>query len=199
MSYTLKAQKRDRVGSRYARKLRQEGRIPCSIQGGDGAHLDLSIEQRELATARRHHQHLFDIEIDGTTETALVREFQYDAFGDEILHVEFRRVVRGQEIEVEVELEFVGNTTEGIVNHLANTILVATLPANIPDSIVIPIERLNLDRVLHAGEIKLPEGMRLVSDPNMPVANLATARGLDVEPAAAEGEPTTPAPLAPEE
>ena len=80
-SLSLKASKREKVGSRHARKLRRDGRIPCSIQPHEEReHVDIHIDEREFLAARRHHVHLFDIDVDGEMETAVIRELQWDAF-----------------------------------------------------------------------------------------------------------------------
>ena len=132
MSATLKAAARHKVGSRFARILRRQGRIPASIQGEHKDSVHVSIDETEFLAARRHHEHLFDLEIEGgANETAVVNELHWDPFGDSILHVEFRRVVRGQKTEVEVELEFIGHPKGGVLNHVMTHITVKELPSEI--------------------------------------------------------------------
>ena len=128
MSATFQAKLRDKVGSRGARKLRAEGQIPCNIQGGDGDHINFSIDEHAFFTARRQHEHLFDIELGGATETALVRELQWDSMGEQLMHIEFRRVVRGQKIESVVKLSFEGMPKSGILNHLMTEITISSIP-----------------------------------------------------------------------
>lgn len=182
MSFTLTGQPRERVGSRHSRALRAEGRIPCNIQGAGGANTNFSIERHQFLSARRKHEHLFDIELGGDEpETALVRELQYDAFGDDIIHVEFRRVIRGQEIETDVELRFVGHAAGGILNHLVTHVTIATIPSKVPDALEVPVGDLEQGQLLRADAIEMPEGVRLVTDPETPIANLASSRGLDVD------------------
>lgn len=199
MSATLKAALREKVGSRHSRLLRRQGRIPASIQGEHKDHLNFSIDETEFLTARRHHQHLFDIELDGGgSETALVRELHWDAFGDSILHVEFRRVVRGQKTEVEVPLEFIGHPKGGVLNHVLTHVTVMALPSEIPDMIEVKVDHLDESHSLHASDLVLPEGLELVTDPEAQVANVS-ARVVEPEPSeeeAAEAE-AVPAPVAP--
>lgn len=188
MSATLKADARKKVGSRFARILRRQGRIPASIQGEHKDPVHVSIDETEFLAARRHHEHLFDLEIEGgASETAVVNELHWDPFGDAILHVEFRRVVRGQKTEVEVELEFIGHPRGGVLNHVMTHITVKALPSEIPDRIEVKVDGLDEDHSLHAGDLELPEGVDLVTDPQAQVANVVSARG-EEEAAAAEGE-----------
>jgi large subunit ribosomal protein L25 len=196
-SAILKAEVRSKLGSRAARQIRSMGRIPATIQGGEGDHLDISIDESEFWSARRHHVHLFDLELGGTTESATVRELQWDPMGDQIDHIEFRRVRRGVAVEVEVALEFVGHPKGGVLNHLASEIEVRCLPTLIPDSIEVKVHELEIGHVLTAGEVVLPEGFELASPPGLHVCNVVAARGLEEDqPAAEEGTEEGAAPEA---
>lgn len=201
MSATLQGIVRDKRGSRFARILRRQGRIPASIQGEHKDHLDFSIDQVEFLTARRRHEHLFSIEFEGQpAEAALVRELAWDAFGDTILHVEFRRVILGQKTRVEVPLEFIGHPKGGVLNHVLTHVTVLALPAQIPDLIEVKVDALDLDHSLYARDLELPEGVELVTDPAARVANVTTVREEPATPAVGvaevAAEPTTPAPEA---
>ena len=164
MSATLSGIVREKLGSRHARVLRLQGRIPANVQGGGREDVNFSIEEDVFLAARRHHEHLFDIELDkGETETALVRELQWNTFGERIQHVEFRRVIRGQKTEVEVELAFVGHPKGGILNHLMTHITIKALPSEIPDSIEVKVDEMTLEAPLHVSDLILPEGVDAVT------------------------------------
>jgi large subunit ribosomal protein L25 len=189
-SLVLGAHTREKVGSRHARKLRREGRIPCSIQSNDGKpHREVHIDEDAFLAARRHHVHLFDIDVDGETETALIRELQWDTFGDRIIHVEFKRVQRGVKAETEVELEFVGHPHGGVVQHILHHVTILALPSEIPDSLEVRVAALTEGDTVHASDVLLPEGVELVTDPETMVASISGARALIDEPTEAE-EPT---------
>jgi large subunit ribosomal protein L25 len=159
---TLTALPRATVGSRDARKLRREGRIPINLMAADGKPAtSLSIDRHEFMNLRRAHVHLYDLEFDGETESALIRELQWDTFGEGILHVDFKRVQKGVETEAEVELEFFGQPKSGYANHLVTHITVITLPSNIPDSILVKLGGLDEGDHVKAGELVMPEGVKL--------------------------------------
>jgi len=174
-SLTLKAQKRAALGTKASRELRAAGRIPANVQG-DGAHIDFSLDEAEFLASRRHHVHLYDIDIDGDVETAVVRDLQWDAYGDRLVHIEFRKVVRGVAIESEVGLEFYGHPESGILNQLMSHITVRCIPSMIPDSIRVRVDRhAEGDHVL-AGELEMPEGVELAEDPDAEVATIVAAK-----------------------
>ena len=62
MSATLSGIVREKLGSRHARVLRLQGRIPANVQGGGREDVNFSIEEDVFLAARRHHEHLFDID-----------------------------------------------------------------------------------------------------------------------------------------
>ena len=202
MSATLKGEKRGKLGSRSARVLRARGRIPACIQGEGKENLNLSIDEHEFLAARRHHEHLFDLEMDGgETETALVRELQWNALGEKIIHVEFRRVIRGQKTEAEVELEFTGHPKGGILNHLMTHVTIEALPSEIPDSIEVKVDGLEPGHPLHVRDLVLPEGVSIVGLPaEAQVAVVSVPKGEVEEEAEAEaveeGAEAAPAPEA---
>ncbi len=189
MSATLQATVREKLGSRWSRRLRLQGRIPCSIQGEGKDNLDVSIDEEAFLTARRQHEHLFDLELDkGEPETAMVRELQWDLLGDTILHVEFRRVVRGQKTQVEVELDFTGHAKGGVLNHVLTQLSILCLPSQIPDSIEVRVDDLELGVPLFAKDVVLPEGAELVTDPDAQVAVVSVVKEVADEPAEGEEE-----------
>jgi len=202
MTATLKFIPRSTLGSRSARVLRLQGRVPASLQGGGKDHLQLSIDDHEFRAARRHHEHVFSLEgDDGTAETAMVNELQWDALGEQIIHVEFRRVDLTQETESDVMLEFVGHPKGGVLNHLISEVTVAAIPSKIPDLIEVKVDAMELGHPLYARDLALPEGVRLVTPPGTPVAVVVVVKEEAATPAAgatpAEGEAAPAAAAAP--
>jgi large subunit ribosomal protein L25 len=208
-SPNIKGLVRQHLGTRDARKLRRQGRLPASAQGENKEAVHFTLDEVEFLAARRRHQHLFDIELDrGDVETVLVRELAWDALGDRIVHVEFRRVVRGRKTEVDVELEFTGFPKGGILNHLVTHLTVLSLPASIPDSIEVPVGELVVGTPLLAKDIRLPEGVELAmpgdtqvavvtiprAEPEPEAAAAAAAAVPGAEPTTAEGAPAAEEP-----
>lgn len=188
-SITLASQKREKVGSRAARKLRAEGRVPAALQAdADHAHIDLSIDEVAFLTARRKHVHLFDLDLGGAMESAVIRELQWDAMGDRILHVEFKRVVRGVATEAEVELRFLGQVTEGQLTHSVNHITISCLPSQIPDEIEVKVGDMKIGDHIKASDLILPEGAALAVDPNLEIAVVSAPHVAAEEPAEDEEE-----------
>lgn len=196
MSVTLNAYLRERVGSRAARRLRMQGRIPANIQGEGKTDLNVALEEVPFLAARRHHEHLFDLEFpSGDPETVMVRELQWDALGERILHIEFRRVTRGVKISLQAALAFEGHPKGGILNQLMTHVGVRSIPSLLPDSILVNVSEMTTEAPLLAGDLEMPEGVELDMPPETQIAVVSVPRGeveetpeAEVE-AAIEGEP----------
>jgi large subunit ribosomal protein L25 len=91
-----------------------------------------------------------------------VHALAWDAFGDEIVHIEFKRVRRDVKTEIEVELEFRGHPKGGMLNHLVTHVTVLCLPMDIPDMIEVPVGHLDVGGAVLAKELVLPKGVELV-------------------------------------
>jgi len=191
-SEVLKCEKREKVGTRASRKLRAQGRIPASLQAPrDDLHIDFSISEHDFLATRRHHTHLYDLDIGGTEESAVVNELQWDTFGEHILHVEFKRVRRGEKTESTVQLEFLGHPKGGVLNHLVGDITISSIPSLIPDSIEVNVDELEPGDTILANQLELPEGVELAIPPETMIAVVAIPREVVEETEGEEGE--TPA------
>lgn len=201
-SENLKAQPRVKLGSRGARKLRGEGRIPASMDADKNAgHADFSIDEHTFLATRRRHVHLYDLDFSGQVQSAVVRELQYDAVGESIIHIDFKRVNRNEETTADVQLEFTGHPKGGMLNHLVTHVRVLCLPADIPDTIEVPVGHLETGGAILARELAMPKGVRLAGSPTQLVCNVVLQKvevvATPVAEAAAGGTvAATPAPAA---
>ncbi|MCY2958740.1 MAG: 50S ribosomal protein L25 [Planctomycetota bacterium] len=194
-SEVLKAELRTRVGTRASRALRAEGRIPASMNADSThGHVDLSIEEHGFLATRRRHTHLYEIEIGGKLEMAVVRELQWNTFGEQIVHIDFKRVQRDVKTESVVELEFTGHPKGGVLNHIHTHITVLCLPMDIPDAIEVPVGGLDTGGAILAKEIRLPASVTLVHPAaDVKIAVVVVAAKPEAEPVAEAAAPAAPA------
>ncbi|MHC4845399.1 MAG: 50S ribosomal protein L25 [Planctomycetota bacterium] len=201
---TLKTNPRTGSGSAAARRQRREGEVPVIVYGHGEDNQSLTIEAHALDLALASQTQVFTLEIGKKQQPCLVKNVQYDTFGQHVLHVDFTRVSLTEEVEVEVELEISGDA-KGVaaggtlaVQHPA--LWVKCLANAIPDSIQIDVTELDIGQGIHAGEIELPKGVRLdegkhdpsdqmvgVLAPRVEVEEEAPEEGVEGE-APAEGE-----------
>ncbi|MBX9678227.1 MAG: 50S ribosomal protein L25 [Gemmataceae bacterium] len=194
-SVTLNAQERQGAGTRWARRLRKQGQVPCALYGHKEATLSLTIPSVEIAKAIRHGVRLLDLKHEKGTEKALIREVQWDHLGSDILHVDFARISVDERIEVEVRVEIRGTApgvAEGgnLISPL-HTLHVECLAISIPESIRVNISELHLNQSIHVKELKLPEGVKVLNDADAIVVQVVPAKE-EAEAAPVEGDTGEP-------
>jgi large subunit ribosomal protein L25 len=167
MSDALKVQKRQLNGKRNARRLRATGSIPAILYGHGEANVSLTVSSDELTAAVRHGSRV--VELTGAVkEKAFIRQLQWDVYGLDILHADFSRVSEHERIHLRVKVELRGQApgvkAGGVIEHLAHELEIECEALKIPEKIEVPIAELELDGVIHAGELKLPAGVVLLTD-----------------------------------
>jgi large subunit ribosomal protein L25 len=191
---TLTAEQRQEQehGTRYARRLRKGGRIPAVVYGHKEATVPLTLGADELYKAVRHGVRLVDLKQGGKVEKALIRDVQWDPLGHDILHVDFARVSIDERIEVEVRVELRGTapgvTAGGTINQPLHNLDIECLAISIPESIRVNIGSLQLDEMIHVRELTVPEGVKILNDPEAIVVQCVPKLVVE-EPTAAAAAP----------
>lgn len=165
---TLEAKDRAALGSANSRRLRRKGLVPAVLYGKKVANVNIALDAGAFNAALRHHSRILDLKLpDGKIEKAMIKEVQFDTFGDAVLHVDLGRIALDEKVEIRVPLKYTGDP-KGVAagGHLEIVLHEATiecLAGNIPDDLRIDISHLELDGILRAKDVKaLPEGVRLL-------------------------------------
>lgn len=166
----LKAEVRERTGSKDAARVRKQGRIPAIVYGHKKETVAISLDKHNLVEGLHHRHRLMNVQIGRKREKVIVKDLQYDHLGKDIIHVDLMRVDVKELIKVAVPIELKGTakgTHEGgIVEEQANNLEVECKVTDIPESIVVSVKELDVGDTVHAGDVELPEGIKLVSDPS---------------------------------
>ena len=166
----LKAEIREETGSRYAEKVRKKGRIPAVVYGHKKKPIAISLDAHNLVEGLHHGQRLMDVQIGKSKEKMIVKELQYDYLGRDIIHVDLMRVDVSETIKVTVPIELKGTakgTHEGgIIEEHTDRLEIECKVTDIPETIVVSVKEIGIGDVLHAGDIELPSGVKLVGAPS---------------------------------
>jgi large subunit ribosomal protein L25 len=167
------------TGTKFARRLRAQGRIPAIIYGHKKATTPISMTREAVWEMIKKQTHLAELEMDGGgPETVLVREIQWDHLGKEIIHLDFARVSASDSIETEVRIDLRGTAPGvaegGILEQLIHSIEVTCRADAIPDNIKVDIAELHIGGAIHVKELKLPEGVTVQADPESLVVHVTT-------------------------
>lgn len=187
MNVTLNAEKRTEAGKGVARKLRAAGRIPAVVygQGEPAQALTVDAHEADLLFHRISVENtIVDLEIAGEKAAVptLVRDVQVHPFKPNILHIDFYKIEKGVEVEVDVPLVLTGESPGvrlrgGRLNQVIKDLHVASVPSKIPDEITYDISSMDIGDVAHASDLDLPEGVRLAIDPERTICIVDAPRG----------------------
>jgi large subunit ribosomal protein L25 len=168
----LEVQKREERGKNVARRLRASGMVPAVLYGDDGESRSLSVPERTLDYTLRHmgDNALYDMDLGSGSETARVVDVHRNPLTGRLLHVDFAPVNMRQVIEITVPLSIVGDAPGveddgGVLQQVAYEIQVETLPGDIPQEITLDVSSLGMNENLTLGDLTLPTGVTLISDP----------------------------------
>jgi large subunit ribosomal protein L25 len=155
--------------------------VPAVVYGHKEATVSLSVPGEELLRAVRHGARLIDLKLGDKSETALIRDVQWDPLGHDILHVDFTRVAADERVTLQVPVMLRGTApgvaAGGVVVQPVHTLTVECLVHSIPDSIRVNIGELQLDQMIHVRDLKLPEGIAVKDDPDVIVVQIAPKAG----------------------
>ena len=167
----LKAEIREQTGSKAVRKVRKRGMIPAIVYGHKQEPVAISLDAHNFIEGLHHGQRLMDVQIGTKKEKIIVKDLQYDYLGRDVIHVDLMRVDITEMIKVTVPIELKGAATAkgthegGIIEEHADHLEIECKATDIPESIVVLVKEIGVGDALHASNIALPDGVKLVSSP----------------------------------
>jgi large subunit ribosomal protein L25 len=195
---SLSANSRTSTGKGVARKLRAAGKVPGVVYGHAREPQSLELDGRELGRLLEKiaaASTVIDLSIDGTSRKTLIREIQRHPLNPGVVHIDFLELVAGEKVTVSLRIAFEGTpigvrADGGIFEETLHEIEIEVDPTNIPERLSVDVSGLHIGHSLHVSDIKLPEGVELVTDPDVTIC-LISAPKEEVTPAAdAEGAAT---------
>jgi large subunit ribosomal protein L25 len=189
---TLVAQTRTEFGKGAARRIRRAHQIPAVMYGHGTEPVHITLPGHETMLALKAANALLSIEVNGTTQLALVKDVQRDAIKPVIEHVDLVVVRRGEKVTVDVQIHTTGEAAiETVVTVENQTVELEVEATHIPENLEVSVEGAAAGTQIHASDLVLPEGAVLVTDPEILVVNITgaiTAEALEAELAEAEAE-----------
>jgi large subunit ribosomal protein L25 len=187
----LTAEARTSFGKGAARKIRATGKIPAVIYGHGTEPQHVTLPGHEVSLILRKANAVFDLDIEGKSQLALVKDVQKDPVKQIIEHLDLIIVRKGEKVTIDIPVHLEGEAAPGTtVNQDANTLSIEAEATNIPERLVISIEGLEEGTHITAADVKLPAGSSLISDPELLVVGIVGSSEADLgegEEAAEEG------------
>jgi large subunit ribosomal protein L25 len=160
-------------GTGASRRLRNSGRTPGIVYGGNNQPQLIELDHNALWHALKKesfHGSIMEMEVAGKSSNVLLRDYQMHPFKQLVLHIDFQRVEADTVLHMKVQLHYSGEeespafkVDKCLINHVANEIEVACLPADLPEFINVDLSGLQKGVSLHVNDIALPQGVKVVS------------------------------------
>jgi large subunit ribosomal protein L25 len=191
----ITAEPRTTFGKGVARKLRVLGKIPVVLYGHGTDPQHFSVPAHDVGLLLRKANAILDLQIDGKSQLALVKDVQKDPLRQIIEHIDLVIIRLGEKVTVDIPIHLEGESYSGTtVNQDMNTLSIEADATNIPERIVIDIEGKEDGFTLLAKDVVLPAGSSLISDPDLLVVAVTSAAEADLgESDEAEAAPAAPA------
>jgi large subunit ribosomal protein L25 len=201
---------RAKQGTGASRRLRNTGRAPGIVYGGDGQPQLIELDHNALFHAMKKeafHSTILDMELGGKEGQVLLRDVQMHPFKPQILHIDFQRVDARTKLHMKVPLHYTKAEESQavkfencVVNHVMSELDISCLPADLPEYIEVDLSGMKKGMSLHLNDITLPKGVTAVmrGKPNPVLVSVVVTGGEEVaeEAVAAAGAEGAAAPAA---
>jgi large subunit ribosomal protein L25 len=197
---SISAEPRLEFGKGAARRVRRGHKVPAVLYGHGTPPRHVSLPGHELMRALKSANVLLRLEgLEGGAELALPKAVQRDAVSGAVEHVDLILVRRGEQVTIEVPIIVTGALIpDGFLDQQLVSLSVSAEATHIPQSIEVSIQDLPIGQTIHAGQVKLPEGSTLQTDPEAVVVHITGAQSVaqfESELAEAESELAPAAPV----
>src|SRR5271157_2509895 len=190
-------------GKNEARRLRVSGQVPATLYGGKGGPLSLAVNAKQLTAILRSesgHNTLFEVDLAGKHEPAILKDWQVDPVSGNLLHVDLVRVAMDVRMRVKVPVHTFGEPAGvkqqgGVFEVVTREVEIECLPAEIPTEFKVDVTGLMLGNQLRAKELPIDTAkMKLITDPERVLAHVVALKVEEEKPVeAVAADAATPA------
>jgi large subunit ribosomal protein L25 len=174
----LKVAVRAETGKGASRRARRDGKIPAVLYGHGADPQHLELPGRDFAAVLRNAgtNAVLTLDIEGKEQLALTKSLDIHPIRRSIQHADLIVVRRGEKVVVEVRIIIEGEAgPDTLVTQETNTIEIETDAMSIPEQLSVSVEGAEPGTQFTAGQMTLPSGVNLISDPELLVVNVVNA------------------------
>jgi len=189
---TITVEAREGRGTGDAGRMRNQGRVPSVLYGGDKPPVAISVDEHavgEILKGAAGENTIFLLKLKGTDEErlAMIKELQVDRISGKFIHIDFIRITRGHKLTVKMPVELVGDCVGvrngGRVDFVSREIELEILPREMFDKFVLDITDLEVGEQLRVADLapQLPENAKFLVDENRVVCVVEIPRIIEEE------------------
>lgn len=191
----IEVRPRTEFGSAASRRLRREGFVPGVLYGRSevASFVVAERELRRVLTGAGGLHAILDIAIDGgSTQPAILKDYQQDPVKGKLLHIDLQEVRLDEAITASVVVALVGGEDApgvregGVLSQITREVNVSALPLEVPEHIDVDVSGMEIGGTLRLAELSAVEGVTFLDDPDETVLATITAPTREVEPEEAE-------------
>lgn len=174
---TLDADTRTEFGKGAARRIRRDNKIPAVLYGHGKPPRHITLQGHQTMMALKQSNALFSVKVDGAGQLAIAKDIQRDPIKGFIEHMDLLVVNKGEKVEVELDVHIVGESAPGTIHVVeSQTLTIEADATKLPQFVEVSIEGLEEGANLTAGDVNLPEGSELITDPTYTVVTISVPR-----------------------
>ncbi len=178
-SIQLSAVARAEYGKKAAKAVRREGQVPCVLYGG-GDVVSFSVEAKDLKQLiYTPNSFIVELNIEGKVEKAVLRDVQFHPIREQILHIDFFRVIDGKPVSIAVPVQLEGTAAGvkvgGKLALSARKLVVSALEAGLPDEITVDVTALELGKTIFVGDLSV-ENVKFITPATTAVCAVRVTR-----------------------
>ena len=192
---TLEVNRREDGGKNVARRYRVAGKVPAVVYGGHRDPVAITVDRKSVSELIQKSEHgvrsIFLLKMAGTDQQrhAMIKDIQIDPISRKMTHIDFVRVAMDEKVRVTVPVHVSGTALGvkegGILDFQVRDLHIECLPGAIPDAIDVDVTALGVHDYRRVSDLKLPEGVKVLDDPERVVVGVTHAKA-EAEPVAAE-------------
>lgn len=187
----LKIDLREKIGKEYAKKIRFIGKVPGILYGPDLKPLPIEADASEIARIMKKRENfIFKAESGKNKFEVLLKDFQKDPVKGDILHFDLYKVSLDKPVKIKVPIVIVGKAIGvergGFLNFAFRELELECLPKFIPENIQVDISSLDIGDSIKVGDLKIPEEIKVITEPETVIAFIEALTEEEVAPLPAE-------------
>ena len=193
----LTACRRTDFGKAATAKCRRANRLPAVIYDNAGHSTAIDVPYRDFEKLFKTvtESTLITVKVDEKDEfEVFIKDYQYDIVNDKVFHADFYAVERGQLLRTKIQIRLSGSPEACRQGAVLETGIAELEVECLPERMVVDVEKLGANEAIHVRDIKVPEGVKVLTDADLAVAMVKFAK--EAAPAAADDAATDAAPAA---
>jgi large subunit ribosomal protein L25 len=196
---SLQVEKRERTGKGGCRQARMRGLIPAVVYGSGKDSVPIQVDRKTFIEMMRKAGSenpilMLKLSDTGQERHAMIRDMQRNPLSRQVIHIDFQRIEMTDKVRVTVPVELVGTAygvkvEGGLIDFVVREVHIECLPGDIPNHLEVDVTELHAGQHAAAKDLKLPEGVALLDDPERVILSVVHAR---TEEPGAEGATAEP-------